>query len=115
MNQKETMTRYVSFAVVIMTFFGIALHDTKLDTMTKFAMALPAVIAAYEGAQLLHALGGDSHTHVERVSGKDLARKHTSSMPRTQARRDDEKKYRHNGSEPKGRNAFDNYYLPLTA
>ena len=113
MKQKESMTRYASFAVVLMTFIGIALHDTKLDTMTRFAMALPAVIAAYEGAQLLHALGGDSHTHVERVSVKDLAGKNTSLMPRIQGKRDEAKKYRQNNGEPKGRGAFDQYYLPL--
>lgn len=113
MKQKESMTRYVSFAVVIMTFVGIALHDTKLDAMTRFAIALPAVMAAYEGATLLHALGGDSHTHVERVSGKDLAKKNTSSMPRIQGRRDEEKKYRQNKGEPQGRGSFDEYYFPL--
>ena len=115
MNQKQLMTRYASFAVVIMTFVGIALHDTKLDAMTRFAIALPAVLAAYEGAQLLHALGGDSHTHVERVSGKDLAKKATGQMPRIQSRRDESKKYRLNNGEPKGRGALDEYYLPLAA
>lgn len=115
MYQEKTTTKYLSVIVAAMTFVGIALHDTKLDTMTRFAIALPAMVATYEGAQMLHLFGGDAHTHVEKVSVSNLAGKHTAYMPRVQIRRDETKKYRFNSGEPKGRYAFDNYNLPIIA
>lgn len=116
MYREKYTTKYLSVVVALMTFLGIALHDTKLDTMTRFAIALPAVVATYEGANLLHLFGGDSsHTHVEKVSINNLVAKHTSLMPRMQIRRDEVKKHGQNSGEPKGRYAFDDYNLPIAA
>jgi hypothetical protein len=115
MYQEKSTTKYLSIVIAAMTFFGIALHDTKIDTMTRFAIALPAVIATYEGANLLHLFGGDSHTHVEKVSVNEFASRHTSLMPRTQTRRDESKKYHLNNGVPRGRYAFDDYNLPIVA
>lgn len=111
----KTTTKYLSIVVAVLTFVGIALHDTKLDTLAKFAIALPAIMASYEGASLLSALHADSHTHVERVTGQDLASKTTKSMPRIHVRRDEVKKYRNQNGDPKGRGATNDYYLPALA
>jgi len=105
-------TKFNSIAIAFVVFLGIALHDTKLDTMTKMAIALPAVIAVYEGARLLH-LNGDSHTHVERVSLKNTVKKFTGSTPKVQIREEKDAKTRSQNNAPKGYHPFDNYSLPV--
>jgi len=107
-------TKFNSIAVALLVFFGVALHDTKLDTMTKMAIALPAAIAVYEGAGLLH-LNGEAHTHVEKVSLKDTAKKYTGTTPKLQNRDEKNQKSRSEKHAPKGYNTFDNYNMPILA
>ena len=92
-------------------FLGIALHDTKLDTMTKFMIAVPIAMTTFEAAHLT--LGGDSHTHVERVSASQFANRSTSLNPKLPSRL--EKKYHLTSSVQKGHHPFDNYMLPVLA
>lgn len=98
-----------------MTLFGLALHDTKVDTMTTFALALPAAIVAYEGASVMLHLSGDAHTHVESVSLRQIAQKHTSLNPLLPPRHSENKGYRLQKGVPKGHHPFDNYNLPVLA
>lgn len=112
---KQSFINRLSIAIAVMTFVGIAIHDTKIDKFTAIAIAVPVVMAAYEGAHLLHALGGDSHTHVDRISVEKTANKNTSMPPQLGARRFKDKKYRLDANVTKGRHPFDNYSLPITA
>ena len=110
---KQTFINRLSLTIAVMTFFGIAIHDTKIDKFTAMAIAVPVVMAAYEGAHLLHALGGDSHTHVDRISVEKTANKNTSMPPQLGARRFKDKKYRLDANVTKGHHPFDNYNLPV--
>ena len=106
-------SKTTSVLLAALIFIGIALHDTKIDTMTKLAIALPAVIASYEGAQFLHLLHGDSHTHVERVSVRDTASKYTSLLPKLPTRKNEDRKYQMQKRVAKGTHPLDSYYAPV--
>lgn len=108
-------SKFLSASVAVMTLFGLALHDTKVDTMTTFALALPAAIVAYEGASVMLHLSGDAHTHVESVSLRQIAQKHTSLNPLLPPRHSENKGYRLQKGVPKGHHPFDNYNLPVLA
>ena len=110
---KQTFINRLSLTIAVMTFLGIAIHDTKIDKFTAMAIAVPVVMAAYEGAHLLHGLGGDSHTHVDRISVEKTANKNTSMPPQLGARRFKDKKYRLDANVTKGHHSFDNYNLPI--
>jgi hypothetical protein len=112
---KQSFINRLSIAVAVMTFVGIALHDTKVDKLTAMAIAVPVVMAAYESAHLLHALGGENHTHVDRISVEKTAHKSTSMPPQLGARRFKNKKYRLDANVTKGYHPFDNYHLPVIA
>lgn len=101
-----------SILLAVMMFLGLALHDTKLDTMTTMAIALPIAIASFEGANVLMS-ANDAHTHVEKVSVAEIAGRFTSRIPYTQTRNDKDKKYRLDNAVTKGHHAFDNYNLPI--
>ena len=103
--------------IALLTVTGIAVHDTKIDSLTKFALAVPVAIVTYEGTRslMLLGLGGDAHTHVERVSIDQRANRSTALMPKLGSRKNEDKKYRLNKSVQKGYHAFDNYSLPLVA
>lgn len=110
---KQSTRHYLSLFVAVVIVLGIALHDTKLDKMTKYALALPAVVASLHAAHIM-SLRGDAHTHVERVSADRLARTGTAMTPKLPTR-SDEKKYHLEVKVPKGRHPFDNYSLPVLA
>lgn len=111
--QKSILTKYTSVMVALLTLFGIALHDTKVDRMTTIAIALP-VLAVYEGSQLLMSTDG-SHTHAEKVSVLKTALRNTSLLPQRQTRQNEDKDYRSGRGVPKGHHPFDNYSLPMVA
>jgi len=107
MLQKNTTTKYASIFVALLTFVGIALHDTKVDRMAMLAIALP-VIAATDGAYLLMSADG-SHTHVEKVSIKHNA------MAQLHARQGKDRKYRMQKNASPNGEELNGYYLPVTA
>lgn len=113
---KKQLKTVVPSAIALLTLAGIAVHDTKIDALTKFAIALPVVVATYEGAQALTllGLGGDPHTHVERASG-ERASKDASGMPRVTPRQNEDKKYRLNKAKQGNNPPFDDYGFPAVA
>ena len=112
---KQTTLNRLSVLVALITFFGIALHDTKIDKLTAIAIAVPVVVAAYEGAHLLHALGGESHTHVERVSIDKTATRNTSWLPHLQTRKSEDDRYKSDTKNNEGYHPFDDHVLPIVA
>lgn len=108
-------SKFISVAVAVLTLFGLAIHDTKVDTMTAFAVALPVAVAAYEGAGIMLQLGGDAHTHVETFSVRQVVQKSTSLNPLLPPRPNENKGYRLQKGVPKGHHPFDNYNLPVIA
>lgn len=107
---KRYITHLLPPLVALITVLGIAVHDTKIDTMTKIAIALPAMMASFEGAHtLLHA--GEAHTHVEKVSVSETAGRFTVRTPSLFARQFEDKKYVNN-SKIRGHHPFDDCLLP---
>lgn len=114
---KKQLKKLLPTALTLMILLGIALHDTKLDNLTKMALAIPIFVVTYEGANILALAGlaGDAHTHVERASVERTASKATSWTPNLGSRKNRDKKYRLNNSVQKGHHPFDNYTLPVLA
>lgn len=114
---KNELKSLLPTAIAVMVVLGIALHDTKLDSLTKIALAIPILAVTYEGANMLAlaGIGGDAHTHVERVSVEKTAARATSWTPNLGSRKNQDKKYRLNTRVQKGHHAFDNYNLPVVA
>lgn len=107
------ITTPVPILISLSTMFGVLVHDTKIDQMTTGLLAVPAIIASYEGINSAIKMS-DPHTHVERVSVSQFARAFAAEVPRTQVRQD-EKKYRLEKNVVKGHHPFDNYSLPMIA
>lgn len=114
---KKQFRSLLPTAIALLTVTGIALHDSKLDSLTKIALAIPVFVVSYESANMLALAGlaGDAHTHVERVSVERTASKSTSWTPNLGSRKNQDKKYRLNNRVQKGHHAFDNYHLPVIA
>ena len=105
-------SKYLPAFIAVLTFFGIALHDTKLDSMTTLAIAIPVAAMTFEAAHMLGV--GEAHTHVEKVSVDRIAGRFTSQLPRVRFDSDD-KKYRLAKHNLSGHNAFDDYLFPVGA
>lgn len=95
-TNKETYKKYMqsliknsSIAIVIITTFGVLMHDIHLDKAAA-VVSLPAYIAS-TGA-LEKSLSPHFHTHVERAS----IPRATSSLPNVQPPRDDSRRYMQN-------------------
>ena len=76
------MQKTLNIATIVFTLVvtaGVLLHDMKIDKMTTVAFALPAMVATY-GA--VHMIGGNEHTHVERVSFSNQSRVFHSTLPK---------------------------------
>ena len=92
------------------TLLGIVVHDTRIDKAASVALTLPAALASYDNAKLVHV--SDLHTHVERSSFAQAA--HAISVsPGLQPRVHEDKKHLLQQNVPKGHHPFDNYTLPL--
>jgi hypothetical protein len=103
----------LSVILTLSTTFGILVHDTKFDQFTTALLAMPAVVASYEGAHSAIKMS-DPHTHVERVSISQFGHSMAFDNPRVQPRNDN-KKYRLEKQVVKGHHPFDNYNLPVIA
>jgi len=106
-------SKLITASVALMTLFGLALHETKLDVMASLSAVLPAVVASYGTASIMMQLSSNDHTHVERVSVENVVGRLTSLNPLTPTRHGDDKKYRMQKNIPKGHHPFDNYSLPV--
>lgn len=114
---KKQLRSLLPTLIALLTVTGIALHDTKLDSLTRIALAIPIFVVTYEGANMLALAGlsGDAHTHVERASVERTASKATAWTPNLGSRKNQDKRYRLNGRVQKGHHPFDNYTLPVAA
>lgn len=112
---KQKVFNRLSIAIALLTFVGIALHDTKIDKLTAIAIATPVIVAAYEGSHFMQALRGESHTHVERVSIDRTANRNTSWLPHLQTRKLEDDRYKSDGRTNEGYHPFDDHILPVVA
>jgi hypothetical protein len=110
---KLSFINQLTIVVTLATLFGVVVHDTKVDQFTAHLLAVPAVIATYEGANALKL--SDSHVHVEIMSMSQVIRNLNGKMPSLATRMIEDKKYRMPKSVVRGHHAFDNYNLPVLA
>lgn len=101
-----TLTTPISLFVSLVALTGVALHDTKLDKLATNFAGIPAMMTQSEGSS--KSIGGDPHTHVERMSLKDVH----AAQPRL-APRADQRKHLMQKNMPKGAQGFDGYAMPL--
>lgn len=88
------MLSLIKPAPILLTFatmFGVFVHDMNIDKAAKVATAPPAAYASVASAKAIDEfISRSEHTHVERAS---IAHKQTSSLPKVQPPKDDERKY----------------------
>ena len=77
--------------LVIVTMFGILMHDTRLDKAASVAIATPAYAASTNALEKV--ISQNYHTHVERVSLPKYSTNFRSSLPNSHPPRDDERRY----------------------
>ena len=103
-----TLTAPLSIFISLAAIAGVSVHDTKLDKMTTTVVGTPSVMSITDPG--FKAMRGDDHTHVERVSLRDV----TSQSPRIMPRYGEQKRHMMQKSVPKGHHPFDGYGLPIT-
>jgi hypothetical protein len=101
-----TFTTPITFLISLAALAGVTLHDTKLDKLATSFVGVPAMTANTEGSH--KGVDNTLHTHVERMSFKDVK----TAQPRI-APRNEQKKYFLQKNMPKGAHAYDGYRLPL--
>lgn len=101
----------IGILLSLLTAAGIFLHDARIDKAAYVSReyAYKHKIASVADLGIL----SDSHIHPERairtLNGL------TYQSPSIHPREDKTKRYLLQNSEPRGRHAFDNYYLPIVA
>ena len=78
--------------LILATAAGVLVHDMNIDKASVAVMALPAS-ASYASKVSIHKM---EHVHVERGSIPKVANQHTSSLPKVNPPRDDDRKYAQN-------------------
>ncbi|OGL22553.1 hypothetical protein A2707_04520 [Candidatus Saccharibacteria bacterium RIFCSPHIGHO2_01_FULL_45_15] len=109
-----TIIRHTAIGLALSTTLGVLIHDTKIDKATTVALSVPVLAASVDMGMTHFKLGGEAHTHVERVSLSNAVRDLQPGTPRIQPR-DDAKKFHLQKNVAKGVHAFDGYYMPLGA
>ena len=109
MFTKESIKNYLTVVICATALVGVAMHDTKLDKLAAVGIGASAVAALHLGGDALARLTDATHTHVERISLKNLA----LEPPRLQKRYLEEKEHLGNRGVPKGHRPFDNMMVPI--
>lgn len=115
-KQTKSLQEYLSslsVAVALVTVLGIAVHDTKIDSLTATIIAPLAVFASYEGLAIGMMLASDPHTHSEAGSFSRVSQVGTSWNPRLPTRHGKQKKHMMQKFSAKGDQHFDVYEHPL--
>lgn len=110
----NTMMKFINTIGIILsllTAIGVFVHDTRIDKATYMSKEY-----SYKHGKTSTTDAGimtDPHIHPERAQRtlNGLAYQSPSIHPRE----DKSKRYLMQNSEPRGRHAFDNYYLPIVA
>lgn len=100
------LTAPVSLFVSLAALMGVTLHDTKIDKLATSVVGVPSMMTTAESGS--KGLSGDPHTHVERVSLRDMHSSQPRLMPRAE-----HKKHLMQKNMPKGAHRYDGYALPL--
>jgi hypothetical protein len=101
-----TFTAPISLFVSLAALTGVTLHDTKIDKLATSVAGIPAMMTTAESGT--KGLSSDPHTHVERVSLRDMHSSQPRLMPRAE-----HKKHMMQKNMPKGAHRFDGYALPM--
>ncbi len=96
----------------LVTATGVFIHDGRIDRAASTVRPISFKHSSDSGAGSSDAgLAGNPHTHPEKTGRtlKGFAYQSPSVPPREQRA----KRYMMQNYEPRGRHAFDNYYLPI--
>jgi len=81
----------IPLVFTLLTAFGVMVHDTKIDSATSLALTAPIALVTYASVDALMK-SGDSHVHVEKISGPKQLSNLKVTTPRIQPR-DDDRRY----------------------
>ncbi|MGK2896728.1 MAG: hypothetical protein ACSLEY_03965 [Candidatus Saccharimonadales bacterium] len=109
MFTKKSLQEYITLSLCVFSRLGVAVHDTKIDKLAAVGIGTSAVAALHAGVDGLARLTDTVHTHVERISLKNLA----FEQPRLQSRYLEDKKHTLQKNVPRGQHSFDGYSMPL--
>lgn len=102
---------FLSLILSASAFWGVVVHDLRLDRAAMAALATPSSFVEYGGPN--KAFTFDSHTHIERsVFGQAVKVYQQAATPGINPRTTD-RKHLMQKLVPKGHHAFDNYNLPI--
>jgi hypothetical protein len=109
----KKITNIIIAAVSLLTATGVFIHDGRIDRATSSVRPTSAKHASDSGstANSDSGLSGNPHTHPEKAARtlKGFAYQAPTVPPRESRL----KRYMLQNVEPKGRHAFDNYFLPI--
>ena len=105
------MRTLINNFVIILSLFtapGVFMHDAQIEKVTASSHVADGKVTHDSGMT-----ASEPHAHPERTNStlKGFAYQSPSIQPREQKL----KKYLMQNIEPRGRHAFDNYYLPIVA
>jgi len=93
--------------ISLTTLAGVALHETRLDRLALFTMAVPVTIPTAADGSMTRTMSNDPHTHVERVSLREVR----TSSPMLAPRYGEQKKHLLQKGVPRGFHYFDHYAI----
>lgn len=111
----KKFTNIMIAALSLLTATGIFIHDGRIDraaTVRPISFKHASDSGAAGGAGDA-GLTGNPHTHPEKA-GRTL-KGFAYQSPSINPRESRSKKYMLQNAEPRGRHAFDNYYLPIVS
>ena len=105
-----TFINFLSLILSASAFWGVVIHDLRLDRAAMAALATPSSVVEYDTPA--RPLTFESHPHTERSAfGQAMSVYQRAATPGIQPR--SERKHLMQKYAPKGHHAFDNYNLPL--
>ena len=92
-----TLINPTPYLLIFMTMFGIFVHDMNIDKAAKVVLSPASVTASkFASKESETFISRADHTHVERASAPRLANAYSSSLPKVQPPRDDQRHYAQN-------------------
>lgn len=109
---KKITTIFIA-AISLLTATGVFIHDGRIDRAASTFRPMSVKHASDSGsaANSDSGLSGNPHTHPEKAAR--TLKGFVYQSPTVAPRENRLKKYMLQNAEPRGRHAFDNYYLPI--
>ncbi len=116
METIKTLAHHVITAISLVTACGVFVHDGRLDKAATTALNQPfsGPVQISMNQRFKDFVAADAHTHPDHNAAKaGLLNSFTYRSPSIPPRDQEQKKHLLQRAEPRGRHAFDNYFLPV--